>query len=381
ESEKEKDYYFFPSFKVDMPLLNIFCDFHLKETSLRPFLDGHIYFPHAPGEPCTADNLVRIGPESDTSYKWEIVKAYLEQLCVMCSAEVVCKGATVIKWCFSYPNSLSSAAREAFKNISSGIIRGNSSKTGIGSSENGPLFKNEIIASAGYFSNNPDIRATIPEGVVFMTVGTRTSDISIWQGMKDQLLVQTSLPFAGWDIFSYPLWKRTDFLEYFCNQEDMRILTSEELKKNKSAFYTQLEALVNAHCAIMLEKLPALGGDRIARVFRQLVALAISGLFYYIGLILHSLTGSGIYKERIPAIYIGGSGSRLLHWLADGNYTPYSAVNKLFRAVFFQAYEISQQNAFKIVLSLHPDAEAAYDLAANNPSLPYNEEKMSEFFF
>ena len=377
----KNDHYFSPSFKVDMPLLNIFCDFHLKETSLRPFLDGHVYFPHAPGEPCTADNLVRVSPKSETAYEWERAKAYLEQLCLMCTAEVACKGAAGIKWSFSYPNSLSSAALEAFKNICKGIIRDNSNKTGLESLEKEPLYKNEIIATSGYFSNHPDIRAAIPGGVVFMTIGTRASNISIWQGWKDQLLVQTSLPFAGWDIFSYPLWKRTDFLEHFCNKEDMQILTSGELKKNKDAFYTQLEALVNAHCDFMLEKLPALGGDRIVRGFRHLVALAISGLFYYIGLILRSLTGTGIYEKSIPAIYIGGSGSRLLHWLADGNYSPISAVNRLFRSVFHQAYGTSEQNAFRIILSHHPGAEAAYDLAADNPPLPYKKEKMREFFF
>ncbi|MGD2087168.1 MAG: hypothetical protein PVH61_13375 [Candidatus Aminicenantes bacterium] len=381
KSEKEKIHYFFPSFKVDFPILNIFNDFHLKETGLRPFLDGHIYFPQAPGEPCTADNLVRVGPKSETACEWGRVKAYLEQLCLMCTAEVACKGAEKIKWCFSYPNSLSSAVRETFKNISKGVIRGNSSTTGIESFKKEPLYKNEIISTSGYFSNHSDIRATIPEGVVFMTIGTRASNISIWQGMKDQLLVQTSIPFAGWGIFSYPLWKRTDFFEYFCNPKDMQILTSEELKKNKDAFYNQLEALVNVHCELMLQKLPSLGGDRIARGFRQLVALAISGLFYYIGLMLSSLSGSDIYEACTPEIYIGGSGSRLLHWLADGNYSPYSAINRVFRAVFFQAYDTSRQNSFRIVLSLHPGAEAAYDLAADNPPLPYNKEKMREFFF
>lgn len=381
ESDKEKDYYFFPPLKVDMPLLNIFCDFHFKETSLRPFLDGHIYFPHAPGEPCTAEKLVRIGPASETSYEWERVNVYLEQICLMCTAEAACKGAEVIKWSFSYPNSLSGTAREAFKCINKKIIQGNSNLTGIESLEKEPLYENEIIASVGYFSNHPDIRATIPEGVVFMTIGARASDISIWQGMKDQLLVQTSIPLGGWDIFSYPLWKRNDFLAHFFNREDMRILTTEELQKNKAAFCTQLEALVNAHCTFMLEKLPSLGGDRVARGFRHLGSLAISGLFYYIGLILRSLISAGIYEESVPAIYIGGSGSRLLHWLADGNYSPYSVVNKLFKTVFYKAYGIPPKKNLEIVLSLHPDAEAAYSLAAANPPLPYNEEKLKEFFF
>lgn len=79
--------------------------------------------------------------------------------------------------------------------------------------------------------------------------------------------------------------------------------------------------------------------------FIQLVTIGIAGLYYYVGLILKALHTQGKYAQNkdkaqitIPRVYIGGNGSRILHWLAEsGQFKRNSEVNILLSSMLSQA--------------------------------------------
>jgi hypothetical protein len=376
----ELNEYFLPGLKRNTPFLSIFHDFMLRQKDLRPLLDGHIYFF------LSHKDFNAAGDDMRTDLKWgdkverTRAKTFLEQLCLQCGAEAAAKGASEISWRFSYPTAFSSEDEETFISMWDLIVKGNQKQTGIKPAEEKPVYKSESIASASYFANDPSTKAPITEGVVFIDIGGKTSDISIWQG-PNKLLAQTSLRFAGRDIFSYPLSKKTNFLKDFCDEDEMKTLTNKKVQNSKSAFYAQLDAVVNAQGENMLKRLPNLGDETDVKEFKQLIAIGISGLLYYIGLLIRNLTDTKIYKKKMPNIYIGGNGSRLLHWLAAGNFDASSAVNKLFRAVFRKAYGIPGKSDLNIRISPDPKAEVAYGLVKDDTPLEYDREKVREGYF
>ena len=167
----------------------------------------------------------------------------------------------------------------------------------------------------------------------------------------------------------------------FCDKEEMGTLLKKEVQANEFAFYAQLDAVVTAQGKNILNRLPNLGNEEIVKEFKQLIAIGISGLFYYIGLMFRNLTDIGEYQRKMPNIYLGGNGSRLLHWLAAGDYNQESAINKLFKGVFRKAYGIPGKQEFGIHISPDPKAEVACGLVTDQTPLNYNKDKMMEGFF
>jgi hypothetical protein len=372
--------YFLPGIKMDMPFLSVFHDFRQEKKGQRPLLDGHIYFLLDHKDFNAAKEDIKTDLKWGDKIERSMARAFLEQLCMQCSAEAAADLAQKISWCFSYPTAFSSEDEEAFVSIWNQIADKNQKQTGIESIGEEPIYKSESIASASYFANNDNINAPISKGAVFIDIGGGTSDISIWQG-KNVLKMQTSLMFAGRDLFSYPLWKKTDFLKNFCDENEMASLKKEELQAKKIAFYAQLDAIVSAQGESMLQKLPNVSNEPDVKGFKQLIALGLSGLFFYIGLVLKKLTDSGSYKKKLPNFYFGGNGSRLMHWLAAGNFKPNSAINHLFKAVFSKAYGTADGQKFEIQVSPEPKAEVSYGLVTDYTPLNFDEDKMKEGFY
>lgn len=379
-SRNELYFNFLPGLDEKMPFLSVFHDFLQEKEGQRPLLDGHILFL------LDHKQFDATGKGVKTDLKWGekteriMAKAFLEQLCMQCAAESAANEAEKISWRFSFPTAFSSENEEAFISIWGQITDNNQMQTGIQPAEKDPIYKSESIAAASYFANNPGIRAPLAQGAVFIDIGGRTSDISIWQG-ENKMLMQTSILLAGRNIFSYPLFKKTDFLEDFFDTQEMENLKKPEVKNNQFAFYAQLDSIVNVRGGDMLNKLPSVSDETNVKEFKQLIALGLSGLFYYIGLIIKNLTASGDYERRMPNIYFGGNGSRLLHWLAAGNFKPDSAVNRLFKAVFREAYGIPGKQDFTIQVSPEPKAEVSYGLVTDDTPLNFDREKIREGFF
>jgi hypothetical protein len=369
--------YFFPPLKEEMPFLSIFHDFLLVPKGLRPLLDGHIYFPYDPKEFNAGDDKTKSDLKWGGEYERERAKTFLEQLCLMCAAEAARRGAQKISWRYAFPTVFSHSDEHAIRSnwdqISEKILR----LTGIKVGAKNLLYRSESVASANYFSKSVDVQAAMPRGAVFIDIGGTTSDISIWGG-SNQLLIQTSLRFAGRDIFSYPLWKKTEILDYFLKEEDLNALNRGEVKKNPTAFYAQLDAIVSAESENILNRLPNLNQEIKIKEFKQFIAIGISGLLYYIGLLIQQIPGREKVIETAPNIYWGGNGSRLLHWLAGGKFAMDSPQNHLLKGVFCKSSQIAPEHYFDIKVSPEPKAEVAYGLVLHQTPLQYDEDKVRE---
>ena len=174
----------------------------------------------------------------------------------------------------------------------------------------------ESIVTAKFFGGE---LGGFANGAVCIDIGGETSDISIWQ--DNTLYWQTSIRFAGRHIFLDLLKHKPSFLANVgVGAEDIELLS----KAND--FYSQadtwIDTWLNKSKQNLSEKFGIFGGKIKATPFVPLIGLGISGLFYYVGLILNYLSRGTGFRKTMPNIYIGGNGSRILHWLANGEFKP-----------------------------------------------------------
>lgn len=372
-AETKDDFYknFLPGKEVCAPFLSVFHDFLSNKKDMKALLDGHIYFPDRPQD----FDAVMVGMMTDL--KWGTpeerrrARTFLEQGCLQCAAEAVIRGAAEISWRFSFPTALSAAEKDSFISHWKSIVDDNHKLTGISHKQDELPYHSESIAAARYFANNNDIRAALPRGAVFIDVGGSTSDISVW-GRSNELMMQTSLQFAGRDIFAYPLLEKTGLLEALISSEELSVLNRENLKKNRMAFCAQLDAIISTRSDMIMKKLPQYSGETTMKGLKQLMGLAFSGLIYYVGLIIKSFPGRQKYIETLPNIYFGGNGSRLLHWLSSGDFTEDSAYNRLLKSIFIESYGASKKKNFEIKISPEPKAEVACGLVMDETPLTYS---------
>lgn len=224
-----------------------------------------------------------------------------------------------------------------------------------------PIEKTESVASALFF--NVCHEAPTAMGTVCIDIGGSTSDIAIWQ--DDKLRWQTSVKFAGRDIFLDALSINPAVLKFFGTD-------TSSLERAKQAgfvtFYAQADSIIKAEGDIWLQKLPNHVREPNIQPLLQHIAIGLSGLFYYVGLILNHLVSTEKYRKQIPDIYVGGNGSRLFHWLDAGSYSRKSPINELLKSVLLHASSFEgQQKDFNVVISSQPKAEAAYGLVCDKP--------------
>jgi hypothetical protein len=227
--------------------------------------------------------------------------------------------------------------------------------TGIKQTVYSPTSISESHASAIYFAD--ELKASTKYGTICIDIGGGTSDVAIWQ--DDELRYQVSLRIAGRDIFLNTLNAKPEFLEQF----GVNISILNTLVNNRIKFYAQADALISRKGKEWLLNLPTKAGDEILKL-TQIIAIGLSGLFYYIGLVLRHLMEKNNYKREMPEFFVGGNGSNLFHWLASGFYSDQSPINELLRDVFHEASGLKQdgKNLIKIILSPEPKSETARGL-------------------
>lgn len=299
-------------------------------------------------------------------------RAFLEQICLQCSAEAVTCGVQEISWRFSFPTAFTVENQEYFKSAWELICENCNTKTGIKSIEKKPLSQTESVAIAQYFTNMDTygFNAAISRGAVCIDIGGGTSDVSIWQGIKNELKWQTSLLFAGRDIFLELLRFNPKFIELFNVKVDLDYLIW--LKNNQKAFYAQLDVIIMQNGIEMLKKLPSIGAINLVREFITIITFGLAGLFHYIGLLLktlHEHEPSLYNNELMPNIYIGGNGANLFHWVACGNFKFDSPINSLFKNILIAATGFEVKEDFKIILNDYLKAEVACGLVNDDSIL------------
>jgi hypothetical protein len=268
----------------------------------------------------------------------EPARLFLEQLILQICARAVVHGAEEVTWFHSYPTAFSGIERETYEGIWRQLLEQTQKLTGIrailGSRDT------ESVCTAKYFRHF--LNAAPAAGMVSIDIGGGTSDIAIWQGSSDRMVLQTSLRLAGRDLFLEPLRHMPTVLN-FLGASGSAPETSAHVSPVE--FYTQADLILSMKSAELLSALQTKGSNPSVERLLSTTALGIAGIFFYSGLLVAYLCRHSRYDLTVvPDFYFGGNGSKLFHWVATGSWTNTKAVNEVFRKVFQEAVQFGLQD-------------------------------------
>ena len=359
------------------PFFSLFQKLKNKEKPDEPLLDGHIYFLENYESLSSAKNIIDDLKWSNSAIDREHLKVFLKQLCLQCAAEAINDGAKKVNWNFSHPLAFTELDRGHFEHIWKTVGLACLIDTGLPQEVVTPA-QSESVVTAKYFAKTllgPLAAGGFTTGAVCIDIGGETSDVSIWQ--NNELYWQTSLRFAGRHIFLNLLKENPVFLKNFgADDRDIKLLEKATNGANDK-FYAQADALIKEKGQEWLNKLATVGGEPAIQPFFQLISLSVAGLLYYVGLLLNHLSHSKAnFNSEMPSIYIGGNGSKILHWMAHGSFNPDNPMALLCRKhlkhVIRKASGFESDNNRGIEISRSPKEEAAYGLVAGGIKLKPN---------
>lgn len=331
-----------------------------KDEQVSPIFDGRLYIP----------NLHRFHPQETwikTNLKWQSDQLFLRHLALHISAIAAKNGVNNIQWSLSFPSAFSAREQQSYAITWQRITKDLSAKTGIkhnSPAKDDPIyFRTESLAVAQYFAEQEGYALV---NATCIDIGGGTSDISIWQ--DDQLLHQCSVLLAGSNLFSQFIEMNPNFLKKL----DPKIQDTKDWEKLKgAAFNAKLDVWMRLEAGNWLEtKRDKFEEDPEFQGLIRLMAIGLSGLYFYVGQILTVLHQEGKYSlNEITPVYIGGNASRLLHWLAEGGaFDRNSEINGLFSRMMSEA-SIFPDTEELTRLSQNPKDEAACGLVLKDRKL------------
>jgi hypothetical protein len=329
----------------------------------RPVLDGRVYIPK---------DVREFDPTQDdikTGLKWmpeniAYNRTFLKHLALLITAEAAKNHVKKINWSISYPSAFSRSDKNLYKVTWQRIIEDLGKTTGIDHKwlDIGNPYRTESLALAHYFADEEEGKEKHLLYTTCLDMGGGTSDISIWE--NGLVIHQCSVQIAGRLLFSQ-FWKnRPDFLnQQFLNKPAYKVDTDLSNIRDEP-FFVKLEGLLAAEGSQWLERNRTLmDDDPDLQTIVQLSTLGISGLYYYIGLVLRALDVEKKYTRKLNTpVYIGGNGSRILNWLdLSGRFSPDSEASLLFSRLLSKASGFENKKV-PTVLSSKPKAEVACGL-------------------
>ncbi|MHB1953307.1 MAG: hypothetical protein ACYCOU_06120 [Sulfobacillus sp.] len=318
---------FFPSRNDRRPVLE--PDFPtlfmaLSETERRwSVLHGIAYFHRDLSMWDEADkrmrsNLKWAGEEKERAY----INVFLEHLVMMILAEARRRGIVDVNVQWSYPSSFRRvwltgmrafwsqvASRELFKRCGSVALS-------VGAGET------ESVACARYLAGQASLHGDTP--AVCVDIGGGSTDIAVWR--RGKLEIQTSIKLGGNDILGRYGKERPGFVKYIKDavasdefSVDEKVL--DRLSRDKLA--PVINALLQSPGSHARFRDYLHGQGKSAnpdfKHARSFIFVAISGILFYIGMLLKYLrdkdaAGWVVTKEPI-VICFGGRGSQLVEWI------------------------------------------------------------------
>jgi len=374
-------------------ILSIFQDFGAKGTRM-PVRDGHVLFLENTGSRV----FVHGDPQSIlTNLKWSeergvnaATQDFLVQLCLQSLAELIAGGATSVELRYSYPTAFSDDDLENFKGLWNSVVAQLRRVSSIPIRFHARVEDNcEAISATRFFSHSENARRmNVARGAITLDIGGGTTDIAVWnrhpESGRPSLLGHMSVKFAGQDMFLVPLRQRPELLAAIDNGGTVsNAITSlkERFKKRSHAYDAELDAIISAHGDELLEKLPGCAQTKGIKELLQILDLGLCGMAFYTGLLVGVLVKSKVYnpmQSYIP-VFVGGNGSRLFTWCAQGEPNRDSKIVKRFAmnllaGANFASGDQLKGNYIEVSLSGRPKEEVAFGLVMRPDRLERNDE-------
>lgn len=332
-------------------------------SKLEPLIDGNIFTLSSErfGDFAVSQVVPDLKWDAEKARKYQ-AQAYLEQICLQIAFKAACNSANSIEWKFSYPTAFSHDDLVQFRDMTEQAVKYAVMNTPFEGKNS--VFKNldtESVATAMYFNKLNGKGSNFSRGGICLDIGAGTTDLSIISSRPgpQRIVYHASIQYAGRVMFK-PVFK---WLERFLATEkngidlssvepDKRQMMLNAIMRDKSDEYMRKAAdhrIGSAEEKILMEG-----------VF-QTTQLIMTGLFYYIGMILRFLKRAEIFGENeIPKIYIGGNGSRIIYWMcgATTQYKNNPHLGVLKRAIIASA-KMDVVRDFDIILSEQPKVEVA----------------------
>lgn len=301
----------------------------------------------------------------------EHMKSFLLHLGLACLAEAVAEGANNVSWNYSYPKVFN---RNQIDSLTA--IWENSTKWFSEICPNASVKrldnKTESISMAEFFKSS--MKASFTRGIACFDIGGGSTDIAIWCDVRsDKPKGQCSLKFAGNDILNKPLYRNRDVLCKFKTNDTAFNYKLDELVNecDEASFNMGLEALLKYHEQDIFDSLVSRCADTDVKKFIRSVGFALSGIFFYSGIIIGALKQEKSIGEDLPHCYVGGNGSKLLDWVANGRYGNGGGFERVLATCLAvgasRKTQITANNmAFNVKKSDKPKEEVAYGLVCKS---------------
>jgi hypothetical protein len=320
-----------------------------------------------------ADNLKWAADKSISAY---CAKTFLEQIVIQTLLELTIMKIDIesAEWYFSYPTALSKVKVSQFRSNTESVIESCYSKIlnkNINHADRYRTMTESVAAARFFLGTNQGIANNLAGGFVSVDIGGGTTDISFWQNrnQKGNYVYQTSVKIASRSLFVEPLRANrhrdvimeslgldtnlpADFRGSSISVEVIEL----SLSKNKEAYKKLARS----------EALPEMKG------FIETISLGVSGLFYYLGMLIKKLKLEKEIDDFSPNIYFGGNGSNIFNWLNSGaafRDTAHRA--ELFKQMLKIGSEID--DPVRINISSFPKAEAAGGMVVQQALIEGNE--------
>ncbi|HTD54672.1 MAG TPA: hypothetical protein VK670_04780 [Silvibacterium sp.] len=368
-----------------------------------PITHGHVLFADDKDPNAFVPEKHRSSVRSNLKWgKKEVVakaaRDFIAQLCMQSVLELVCEGAKKIKIRYSYPTAFDDSDVTDFFRTWENVLNDVKSATSVEvaeSDEDQDRERNyEAIAAARYFR---EISGWTPGGgALTLDIGGGTTDIALWNTVEGRptLLSHSSVLFAGRDMFLAPIHEYPQLLEKIRNAHRYPDPVP-EFKEKKADLGDAFPAHVDAHIQMYGDRLMEDTGNRFSEdnplltAFLRIIELGLCGVGFYSGLQWgRMLAGNGAtaaesdgaqangeaLRQEIKAletassirIYVGGNGSKLLHWCGKGRFKKRSDIYKNFSRSLQKGVDVAAPGLpakeVDVILSDDPKEEVAYGL-------------------
>lgn len=279
-----------------------------ERTVAFPFFSGNIYYIDQSRDIYEDEEFARNLKTNDMKWGSErgniSQQGFLMQLSLQCLVEAVCAGANDISFKYSYPKAFSPTKFEDYSATWDKVYEFLKKACTLTIQEPKSLSESESVAE--YFQEEND--ASTERGFFCVDIGGGSTDLAVWQKKDDSshdgLVNQTSFKFAGRDILNEYLWNRQQnghsiFLRLKNDNEEFNSLLKKlDEQKSRNIFDLMLEALLRDYEADIFKSLPAKHNDTEISLLMRDITFALSGIFFYCGMLIGYLRKNGEYEDR-----------------------------------------------------------------------------------